>query len=158
MFTNNTSKSQDYCSSHRFIFATNNQIMCDLIPWEYDVYDVYDFMTSAGCRLSRLLVHKLLFPCDLESHHAVFECLDLALARTPVLVLGHALLHRIVQISTASAGNHPFQRVVVVVVIGFTRAVVGWRGCHSVTYVQTGWSVEDMSASVSRCEQREDNL
>lgn len=54
-------------------------------------------LSSAGCRLngSWLLPPQLFFPCVLEIHHAVFESLDLALARSPVLVFSHALLHSI---------------------------------------------------------------
>lgn len=82
-------------------------------------------LSSAVCRLRGgcLLLHQLFFPCDLEIHHAVPESLDLALAPAPVLVFSHALLHRIVELSTASAGYHLVNRVILIIV--FTAAVMG---------------------------------
>lgn len=82
---------------------------------------------SALCRLNSigLLPHQLFLPCLLEAAHAVFECLDLALARPPVLVFSHALLHGVMQLRAASAGYHPVHGVVLVLVLVFAAAVVG---------------------------------
>lgn len=69
-----------------------------------------------------LLPPKLFLSCLLKAGHAVFECLDLALTRPPVLVFCHALLHSIMQLCAASAGYHPVHRVFLVLV--FAAAVV----------------------------------
>lgn len=80
---------------------------------------------SALCRLDTvgLLPPQLFLLCLLEAAHAVFERLDLALARPPVLVFSHALLHGVMQLRTASAGYHPVHGVVLVLV--FAAAVMG---------------------------------
>lgn len=86
---------------------------------------VRNTVCSASRRLSggRLLLPQLFFPSILEAHHALFESPDLALTCSPVLVFGHALLDSIVQVSTASAGNHLLNRVILVI---FPAAVMGW--------------------------------
>ncbi|TNN49915.1 hypothetical protein EYF80_039905 [Liparis tanakae] len=68
-----------------------------------------------------MLLQQLAF--DSFDNIEVPESLDLALAPAPVLVFRHALLHRIVELSTASAGYHLVNRVILIVV--FTAAVMG---------------------------------
>lgn len=60
---------------------------------------------------------QLLSPSRLLCTHAVPECLHLGLALTPVLVLGHALLHCKVGGGTARAGDQLVQRVFFLIVL-----------------------------------------
>lgn len=71
-----------------------------------------------------MLLPQLFFPDILEIHHAVFKRLNLLLADTPVLVFSHALLHRVMKLSAASAGNHLIYGVIFIVII-FAAAVMG---------------------------------
>jgi len=77
-------------------------------------------------------LHQLFFPCVLESHHAVFEGLDLLLAFPPVLVFGHALLHCVVQVSAARARYHSIHGVVFVLLIP-AAIMRRWRGHGEMT-------------------------
>lgn len=78
-----------------------------------------------------MLLPQLFFPGILEIYHAVFESLNLLLTHTPVLVFRHALLHCIMDLSTAGAGYHLIHGVILILII-FTAAVVGGRGCHPI--------------------------
>lgn len=71
-----------------------------------------------------MLLPQLFFPGILEIHHAVFKSLNLFLADAPVLVFSHALLHCVMKLSAASAGNHLIYRVILIVIV-FAAAVMG---------------------------------
>lgn len=90
-----------------------------------------------------MLLPQLFFPGVLEIRHAVFESLNLLLTQTPVLVFSHALLDRVMEVSTAGAGYHLIHGVILIVII-FTAAVMGGRRCHRV-------SVEDIHISSYAC-------
>lgn len=109
-----------------------NQHYCDQVQ-SFDLHALNTSQPVCSAR-SRLregflpLLHQLLFPGDLEIHHAVFESLDLTFADAPVLVFTHALLHSVMLLCTASAGYHPINGVILIFI--FTAAVMG--GCHPV--------------------------
>lgn len=73
---------------------------------------------------------QFLAPSCLLCTHAILECLHLWLALTPVLVLGHALLHCKVEGSTARAGDQLVQWVFFLIFFlqlsGPVMALWGW--------------------------------
>lgn len=64
-----------------------------------------------------MLLPQLLFPGILERHHAVFKSLDLLLADAPVLVFSHALLHGVMKLGAAGAGDHLVQGVILIFIL-----------------------------------------